>query len=137
MPDLSTIIDYCISVNNKSGSIPPAPQGIKKLKESIEGVPFELLTKGMSGIFDQLQGQLQQLMQAMGGIQNMISKSGGSGGGGQQLQQMLGQIQNGTASTDDLVKIFGGVTAMTAGLAGHLSSDDLKAVTDLAPKSGG
>lgn len=127
MPDLGTIIDYCISVNNKSGSIPPAPQGLKKLKESIEGVPFELLTKGMSGIFDQIQGQIQQLMQVMGGIQNM----------GGQAQQILGQLQNGTASADQIVKAFGGVTAMTAGLAGHLSSDDLKAVTDLAPKTGG
>lgn len=127
MPDLGTIIDYCISVNNKSGSIPPAPQGLKKLKESIEGVPFELLTKGMSGIFDQIQGQIQQLMQAMGGVQNM----------GGQAQQILGQLQNGTASADQIVKAFGGVTAMTAGLAGHLSSDDLKAVTDLAPKTGG
>lgn len=129
MPDLSTIIDYAISVNNKSGSIPSAPQGIKKLKESIEGVPFELLTKGMSGIFDQLQGQMQQLMQAMGGIQNM----------GGQAQQILGQIQNGTASADQLVQAFGGVTAMTAGLSGFLSSGDLKSITSLAPsaKTGG
>lgn len=127
MPDLSTIIDYCISVNNKSGSIPPAPQGLKKLKESIEGVPFELLTKGMSGIFDKLQGQMQQLMQAMGGIQNM----------GGQAQQILQQVQNGTATTDQLVKAFGGVTAMTAGLSGFLSSDDLKSITSIAPNSGG
>lgn len=123
MPDLGTIIDYCISVNNKSGSIPSAPQGLKKLKESIEGVPFELLTKGFSGIFDQLQQGMQQLTQAMGGIQNM----------GGQVQQILSQVQNGTASVDQLVQAFGGVTAMTAGLSNSLSSVDLQSITSLAP----
>jgi hypothetical protein len=124
MANLSTIIDYCISVNNKSGSIPPAPQGIKKLKESIEGLPFELLTKSMSGIFDQLPQQINQLIQSMGGIQNM----GGTG-----VQQILSQIQKGTASPDQIIAAFGGVTSMTAGLSGFLSSDDLKSVTSIAP----
>lgn len=123
MADLSTIVDYCISVNNKSGAIPPAPQGLKKLKESIEGVPFELLTKGMSGIFDKLPQQMQQLSQMMGGLQNM----------GGQFQQILGQIQNGTVSVDQLVNAFGGVTAMTAGLSSFLSSEDMDAIRKIAP----
>lgn len=124
MANLSTIIDYAISVNNKSGSIPPAPQGIKKLKESIEGLPFELNTKSMSGIFDQLSQQIQKLIQSMGGIQNM----GGSG-----VQQILGQIQKGTASSDQIIATFGGVTSMTAGLSGFLSSNDLQSITSIAP----
>lgn len=125
MPDLSTIIDYCISVNNKSGSIPPAPQGLKKLKESIEGVPFALLTKGMSGIFDNnLVGQIMQMAQQMGGLQNM---------GGKGTQQIMQQLQNGTAAIDQVIQTFGGVTAMTAGLGGFLSSDDQKSITSLIP----
>src|SRR4051812_32095364 len=108
MANLSTIIDYCISVNNKSGSIPTAPMGMKKLKESIEGMPFELLNKSMSGIFDQLPRQLNQLIQSMGGIQNM---------GGKNIQQILAQVQNGTLTPDQIAEVFGGVTSMTAGLS--------------------
>lgn len=127
MPDLSTIVDYCISVGNKSGSIPSAPQGLKKLKESIEGVPFELKVPGMSGIFKNLAQQIQQMAQQMGGIQNM----------GGQAQQILQQVQNGTASADQLVQAFGGVTAMTAGLSSFLSTNDQNAVTSLLPKTEG
>lgn len=123
MPDLSSIIKYCISVNNKSGSIPAAPQGMMKLKESIEGLPFELLTKSMSGIFDKLPQQINQLMQNMGGIQNM----------GANAQSILGQLQNGTASVEQITQAFGGVTSMTAGLSSFLSESDLKSITDLAP----
>lgn len=133
MPSMSTIIDYCISVNNKSGSIPAAPQGLKQLKESIEGVPFELLTQGMSGILNQgnlMQG-IQQIAQQMGGIQNL----------GGQVQQILGQITNGTASTAQIVQAVGGVTAMTAGLSSSLPADAQAAIASIAPgtinKTGG
>lgn len=127
MANLGTIVDYCISVGNKSGSIPSAPMGMKKLKESIEGLPFELLSQSMSGIFNQLPQQIQQLAQQMGGMQNL----------GGQFQQILGQIQSGNISPDKLVEAFGGVTAMTAGLQGFLSSEDMKAIQSVLPKSGG
>jgi phage-related protein len=117
------LLDYIISKNNLSGSIPPAPQGLKNLKESIEGLPFELLSPSISGIFGQLQQQLQQLIQSMGGIQNM---------GGQGIQQVLGQIQNGTISVDQIIETFGGVTAMTAGLSGYLPAELSQAITQLA-----
>jgi len=102
-----TLIDTLIQLGNKSGSIQSAPMGMKMLKESIEGVPFELLTKGMSGIFDQLGAQLGQLAQAMGGLQNL----------GGNFQSVLGSITNGTISPDQILQSFGGVTAMTAALS--------------------
>lgn len=123
MPDLSTILDYCISVNNKSGAIPPAPMGLKKLKESIEGLPFELLTPSMSGIFQNLQGAMGQLAQAMGGFQNL----------GGNFQSILGQLQSGNISVNQIVQNFGGVTAMTAGLSQFLSSSDLQSILNVTP----
>jgi hypothetical protein len=124
MADLSTIIDYCISVGNKSGSIPPAPIGLKHLKESINGLPFELLTPSMSGIFNNLLGALGQLSQMMGGLQNL----------GGEFQTILGQIQSGNISQDQIISAFGGVTAMTAGLSQYLSSSDLQSIMNVLPQ---
>lgn len=125
MPDLSTLIDYCISVGNKSGAIIPAPQGLKKLKESIEGVPFQLLVPGMSGVLSNgnlLQG-IQQLAQQLGGLQNL----------GGQFQQILGQMASGQVSVQQLVNAAGGVTSLTAGLMNYLGASDLASITSIAP----
>ena len=116
------LLDYIISKNNISGSIPSAPQGLKNLKESIEGLPFELLNQSMSGIFKNLPQQLQQLVKQMGGLQNM----------GADVQKVLGQIQNGTISADQIVQTFGGVTAMTAGLSATVPAQLQQALTQLS-----
>lgn len=125
MPDLSTIVKYALSVGNKSGAIPAAPQGILKLKESIEGLPFELLTKSMSGILDPgvIQQGIQQLAQQMGGLQNL----------GGQLQSILGQVTAGTASVQQIVQAVGGVTSMTAGLNTFLGAADTAVISALSP----
>lgn len=118
------LLPWIIGKGNDSGSIRSAPQGLLKLKESIEGLPFALKTPSMSGIFDKLQGQMQQLIQSMGGIQNM--------GGGEGVQQALKQIQQGTASAEQLVELFGGVTAMTAGLAASLPQEMINEIRNIA-----
>lgn len=124
MADTSTIVKYAMSVGNKSGAIPAAPQGILNLKESIEGLPFELLTPSMSQIFNQgkmLQG-IKQLAQQLGGLQNLGN-----------FQQILGQVTNGSVSVDQMVQAVGGVTAMTASLNTFMPQAALDTINAISP----
>lgn len=80
------LLDVLTQLGNKSGAIKSAPPALKKLKESIQGVPFELLRPGMSGVMDVgkiLQG-IAKMAPAMGGLTNMGS-----------FQSILGQLTAG------------------------------------------
>jgi hypothetical protein len=116
------LLQHLISVGNKSGSIIPAPQGLKKLKEQIEGVPFELLQKGMSGVMtaqNMLQGILG-LAKQLGGLQNVGN-----------FQSMNKQVSTAQKNPDELVRIaaalgveqlteaVGDNTALTASLSNY------------------
>jgi hypothetical protein len=99
------LLDYIISVSNKSGSIPPAPNALKNLKGSIENVPFNLLTPSMSGLFTQanlLQG-VQLLLQQMGNLNNIGN-----------FQQLLSQFNNGSITTQQLLDALGNAGSMSA-----------------------
>jgi hypothetical protein len=124
MADLSSILKYVASVGNKSGAIPAAPQGLLKLKESIEGLPFELLNKSMGQILEQgkvMQG-IQQLAQQMGGLQNLGN-----------FQQILSQVSKGTATVEQITQAVGGVTSMAAGLSSFLPQTALDAISSVSP----
>lgn len=114
------LLQHLIAIANKSGSIKPAPQGLIKLKEQLEGVPFALLQKGMSGVINPqnlLQGVLG-LAKQLGGLQNV-------GDFGQILSQVSKVAQNpdelirtaASIGVDALTKAVGDNTALTASLA--------------------
>lgn len=100
------LLQHLISVGNKSGSIVPAPHGLKKLKEQIEGVPFELLQKGMSGVINpqnMLQGILG-LAKQLGGLQNVGN-----------FQKVTQQVNQAEQNPDEIVRIAAalGIDALT------------------------
>lgn len=116
------LLNHLIQVLNKSGSIRPAPHGLVKLKEQLEGVPFQLLQKGMSGVLTPqniLQG-VMGLAKQMGGLQNVGD-----------FQKILGQVtkaqQNpeeiiraaSALGVDALVEAVGNNTALTAALSNY------------------
>lgn len=92
------LLDYIISMANKSGAIPPAPNALKNLKQAIDGVPFELNIPGMSGIMNiqNIMNGLKMLQKQMGGLNNIGD-----------FQQILAQVQNGTASLEQLQQALG------------------------------
>lgn len=127
------LLDHLIKIQNKSGAIKPAPHGLKKLKESLMGVPFKLEVPGMSGVVNaanlskgiqSLMGQLGSL-QAVGNFGNMLG--GASGADMQSRLQSLGVGQ--------LIQAVGGATALTASLSNYLGAADSQSIQDLAPKT--
>lgn len=71
----SKLLDVLIQLQNKSGSIKAAPPTMQNLKQSIQGVPFQLLTPSMSGVpsVQNLVSAVTQLSSLMGGLQNLGS----------------------------------------------------------------
>ncbi len=101
------LIDYIISKANQSGAIPPAPNAIKQLKESIEAIPFQLLQPSMSGIMNLsniMQG-LKILEQQMGGLENIGN-----------FQNILQEVVNGTATYQQLLDAMGDAGLFAASL---------------------
>jgi hypothetical protein len=67
------LLQYLISVQNKSGSIKTAPQSLLNLKNSINGVPLPVQIPGMSGVMS-IQNLLAGIIQAaqnLGGFNNV------------------------------------------------------------------
>lgn len=99
MTSKSKLLKEIISRANKSGSIKGAPHGLIKLKEAIEGVPFELLMPGMSGIFSQ--GNM------MKGIMGMLKQGLNIGDLGSQVSQAIQQAAGaaGISNAGNITKI--------------------------------
>jgi hypothetical protein len=115
------LLDYIISMQNKSGAIPPAPNALKNLKAAIEGVPFELKQPGMSGIFNMnnmLQG-LKILQQQMGDLGNIGN-----------FQQILQQIANGTVTYQQLLDAMGNAGSLSAVLMTYVDQNNKGGVSD-------
>jgi hypothetical protein len=119
-PWLSTIM----SVGNKAGVIPSAPQGLQNLKEAIKGVPFELLQKGMSGIMEVnniLQGVAQFAQQLgslgqLGNFGNMLGQFQGLANSISEVASLNPDVIASKISVDQLVEAMGPNQAMMAGL---------------------
>ena len=133
MTSKSKLVQAIISKQNLSGAIKGAPHGLLKLKEAIEGVPFELLQKGMSGIMDQnnmmkgVMGLVKQLgsVQALGGqlsqvLQQAASQAGVSGDLMKIDPSALAQHVN----VDQLIAAIGDSNALTAALSNYVGSNN-------------
>lgn len=89
---MAKLLDTLIKLGNVSGSIRPAPHNLKQLKQSVQGVPFQLLVPGMAGVLNL--NNLLQVVQALAKLPNM----GGLAGLGQ-LQPLIGQLtRSGTSA---------------------------------------
>jgi len=117
------LIEYLISSLNKSGSIKPAPNALKDLKSSIEGIPFALNQPSMSGLFNMnniMQG-LKILQKQMGGLENIGS-----------FQEILQQINNGTVTLKQLEDALGNGGALATVLMNYQSLESIQQSTTLA-----
>ena len=62
------LLDHLIQIGNEAGSIRPAPDVLKKLKKSLEGVPFDINVPSMSGVISasKMLSSALQLIQSKG-----------------------------------------------------------------------
>lgn len=117
-------LSLIMSVGNKAGVIPSAPQGLQNLKESVKGVPFQLLQKGMSGVMN-IQNMMQGISQFAGqlGSLGQLGNFGNILGKFQGLASSLGGIAKLDVNTlasrlnpEDIINAIGPNQAMMAGL---------------------
>lgn len=117
-------LSLIMSVGNKAGVIPSAPQGLQNLKEAIKGVPFQLLQKGMSGVMD-----VNNIMQGVSQFSQQLGSLGQLGSFGSMLGQFQGMATSisgiaslgpstlsSVISTSDLVAAMGPNQAMMTAL---------------------
>jgi len=93
------LLQWIMSRQNTLAAVKPAVPSLMNLKQSVQGVPFQLLRPGMGGVMS--------AANIMSGLQGMIGQLGGLGAipG---LQSILGQITKGTASLSQLQNALGG-----------------------------
>lgn len=128
------LLQYLVSVQNISGAIKPAPASLMKVKQALQGVPFQLLQPGMSGVtsIQNLIQSMQQFAKMLGGFTNLAN--GGTGLTGQLIQQ----IASGTAGASSLQSIISAVgpgAALGMSLTTFLGSADLATITSAAPQA--
>lgn len=122
----SALLKHLVSIQNKSGAIKPAPHGLMKLKESLQGVPFQLLSPSMSGVINKnnLLSGIRQLAQQLGGF-GQVGK----------VQSILEKLQNGTASVSEMIQAVGDNVALTASLNAYLPQKDRDEIANSAPRT--
>lgn len=134
MTSKSKLLQAIISKQNISGAIKGGPHGLLKLKEAIEGVPFELLQKGMSGIMDQnnmmkgVMGLVKQLgsVQALGGQLSQVLQQAASAAGVSvnQLSQINPETLAQHVNVDQLISAIGDSNALTAALSNYVGNNN-------------
>jgi len=103
------LIDVLIR-DNSSGAVPTAPHSLRNLKDSIRGVPFELLTKGMSGVLD-----ASSLLDA---VRSLLKVPGLDLSNIGQFQSILSKLASGQAQAADVMNAMGSGGALGASLLG-------------------
>lgn len=97
----SRLLEHLASVQNRSGSIRSAPTGLMNLKDSIEGVPFDVRIPGMS--------QVIQAVNMAVGIRAMLDELKNLSALGD-FSNVLGAAQTGTditrMTTDQIVGVI-------------------------------
>jgi len=125
---MANLLDVLIGLQNKSGSIPSAPHTLKNLKGAIVGVPFQILTPGMSGVMSI--GNILGAINALAGILKipaLQSVLGAVNRGLASLQTLTGALGNGQALGLALSQ-YGSGSTTAAGLAGLTSSSSNNSV---------
>lgn len=114
----TALLDWIIQQQNQSGTVKGAPPALKKLKESLNGLPFELLKPSMSGLMS-IQNltsgltQLSQMLGGFGGLGSLVSLMGQSAGAGKGATTALSSL-----SPDQIIAAVGGGNALSAALIG-------------------
>ena len=97
-------------VQNKSGAIPISPSALIQLKQGIKSVPFGIQVPSMSGVVTtaNMLGGLTSLLSIFQSFLNMGN-----------LQSILKNLLNGTASISQLTNALGGAGSLGAGLLSY------------------
>lgn len=122
MSHSTKLLDHLIQVKNLSGAIKPAPFVLKNLKDSINGVPFQLLTPGMSGVLQQALQGIQQFIKMLGGMSQVGNFNGST----------MQQTATGQVSQDQLNNAVGDATMLAGGLMTFITPQDQQDTQNLA-----
>jgi hypothetical protein len=130
------LLNHLIRVKNRSGTLKPAPHNLKKLKEALNGVPFQLDVKSMSGVVtsqNMLQG-IQKLAKQLGGLgevgqfKNVMAKARESGVNGSSLATANVAAIADHVPVEDLEEAVGGALALGISLMAYMPQDDQKEI---------
>lgn len=133
------LIDHLIQVQNLSGAIRNAPHSLKDLKGALDGVPFQLLSPGMSGVMNlqkimqavtQLAGQLGGLTN-VGNFTNMLGQFQGLASSLQGIGQLNPNILASKLNLSQITAAMGNVGAFGAALTQFGSVANLQAINQL------
>lgn len=111
------LVEHLASVGNKSGSIKSAPMGMSRLKEAIEGLPFDVSTPAMSKFVnagDVVKGSLK-IAEKLGGLHHLGNFS-----------QIFGRIQTLTGDVSNLDDLKKKISEVDVGVA--LNTDELRSI---------
>lgn len=136
------LLKHLLKKQNKSGSIKPAAQSLLKLKEALEKVPFQLQSKGMSGVVSgssMMKGvqKAAQLLGSLGAVGEFKNALGKVQARGSSLDSATADQIAAVVSQADIEEALGGASALGLSLMAGLDESDQREIDSEAPKSVG